>query len=112
MFVAPSTETIDTPTWHAGMYTAKNVTPYMHQLVYHIPEFLREHRAIGLNAFSCSALEKKNHLQVRQFFSQTSKGGFQKELEKSAIISILELENHSLYYRITDIPSIIKKPTV
>src|SRR4051794_14972467 len=106
MFVAPSTGVVDTPGWHAGMYTTKNVTPYMHLLVYHVPEFIRAHRTIGLNAFSCSALEKKNHLQVRQFFSKTSKDGFRKD--RSAIMGILEAENRSLYYRITDIPTVIK----
>src|SRR6266540_4106082 len=100
MFVTPSTGPFNSPTWQTGMYTTKDVTPYMHLLVYHIPEFIKEHRAIGLNAFSCSALEKKNHLQVRQFFSKTSKDGFRKD--KSAIIGILEAENRSLYYQVSD----------
>ncbi|CAG8809579.1 17570_t:CDS:1, partial [Racocetra fulgida] len=42
-----------------GLYRATDCTPYIHFLVYHIPEFIDIHKDLGLMAFSCSALEKK-----------------------------------------------------
>ena len=60
-----------------GMYSKENVTPYMHVFVYHVPEFLRYCATIGVpfTYFSCQALEKKNHQQVRLYFAKTKKGG-------------------------------------
>ena len=46
------------------------VTSYMHALVYHGWELSEKHQRWGLNAFSCCAVEKKNHNQVFYFFSQ------------------------------------------
>jgi hypothetical protein len=79
-------------------YQASDITLYMHVLVYHIPEMMRVHHHFGLAAFSCSAVEKKNHQQVSYFFKKTTKdGGIGKE-RKSAIVDILEHENRVLYF--------------
>jgi hypothetical protein len=83
----------------------------MHLLVYHIAEFIETHQEMGLGVFSCSALEKKNHMQVKQFFSKTSKDGFQNR-GKTAVMEILDMENRSLYYRIFSIPSVSPKPHI
>ncbi|UZO29709.1 uncharacterized protein OCT59_023169 [Rhizophagus irregularis] len=54
-------------------YQAGDITPYMHVLVYHVPEMMRIHQKFGLAAFSCSAVEKKNHQQVSHFFKKQQK---------------------------------------
>ncbi|GET54240.1 hypothetical protein GLOIN_2v1799695 [Rhizophagus irregularis DAOM 181602=DAOM 197198] len=51
-----------------GLYRPKDVTPYMHVLVHHLPEFMEQHQKFGLSAFSCAFVEKKNHDQVSAFF--------------------------------------------
>ncbi|GBC07443.1 hypothetical protein RclHR1_07480003 [Rhizophagus clarus] len=43
----------------SSFYQTSDITPYMHVLVYHIPEMMHIHRRFGLAAFSCSAVEKK-----------------------------------------------------
>ena len=67
-------------------YQASDITPYMHVLVYHIPEMMRIHHHFGLAAFSCSAVEKKNHQQVSYFFKKTTKDGGTGKGRKSAIV--------------------------
>jgi hypothetical protein len=79
-------------------YQASDITPYMHVLVYHIPEMMRVHHHFGLAAFSCSAVEKKNHQQVSYFFKKTTKDGGTGKGRKSAIVDILEHENRVLYF--------------
>ncbi|CAB4429045.1 unnamed protein product [Rhizophagus irregularis] len=79
-------------------YQASDITPYMHVLVYHIPEMMRIHHHFGLAAFSCSAVEKKNHQQVSYFFKKTTKDGGTGKGRKSAIVDILEHENRVLYF--------------
>ena len=54
----------DAHTWlhqflDSNFYQTNDITPYMHVLVYHIPEMMYIHRQFGLAAFSCSAVEKK-----------------------------------------------------
>ncbi len=71
--------------------------PYMHVLIYHISEMMYIHRQFGLAAFSCSAVEKKNHQQVSYFFRKTTKDGGGKR-RKLAIVDILEYENRVLYF--------------
>jgi hypothetical protein len=72
-------------------YQASNITPYIHVLVYHIPEIMRIHHHFG------SAVEKKNH-QVSYFFKKTTKDGGTGKERKSAIVDILEHENRVLYF--------------
>ncbi|PKC62344.1 hypothetical protein RhiirA1_397698 [Rhizophagus irregularis] len=91
-------------------YQASDITPYMHVLVYHIPEMMRIHHNFGLAAFSCSAVEKKNHQQVSHFFKRTTKDGGTGKGRKSAIIDILEYENRLLYFKNHDEIDLIQLP--
>ncbi|RHZ67232.1 hypothetical protein Glove_302g9 [Diversispora epigaea] len=105
----------DTHAWlhqflNSDFYQASDITPYLHVLVYHIPEMIKIHNHFGLAAFSCSAVEKKNHQQVSHFFKKTTKdggGGKNGKGRKSAILDILEHENRMLYfYNCNEIESI------
>ena len=40
-------------------YQKSDITPYMHVLVYHIPEMMRIYCHFGLTAFFCLAVKKK-----------------------------------------------------
>ena len=76
MFLTPSQGNPNNPkTFTRGLYLPSQVTPYIHALVYHGWEFLEKHKRWGLKAFSCSAVEKKNHNQVLTFFCKTLKNG-------------------------------------
>ena len=68
LFLTPSQGEPNTITFKMGLYRPKDVTPYMHILVHHLPEFMEQHRKFGLGAFSCAPVEKKNHDQVSSFF--------------------------------------------
>ena len=59
---------------------------------------IKIHNHFGLAAFSCSAVEKKNHQQVSHFFKKTTKDGGGGKGRKSAIVNILEYENRVLYF--------------
>ncbi|GET00608.1 hypothetical protein GLOIN_2v1728867 [Rhizophagus clarus] len=63
----------------------------------------------GLSAFSCSAVEKKNHMQVCLYFQNTLKDGGNKNSQKSAILEMLEYENRQLYFDSNSVPSFLKK---
>ena len=69
-FLAPSQGQLNRNNFVRGMYRIQDITPYIHILVNHVPEFLDIHSDFGLVAFSCSAIEKKNHLQVLLVFSK------------------------------------------
>ncbi|CAG8799411.1 13100_t:CDS:2, partial [Gigaspora margarita] len=58
-FLAPSQGEPNKSNFIQGMYRIQDITPYIHILVNHIPEFLDIHNNFGLAAFSCSAIEKK-----------------------------------------------------
>ncbi|PKY33341.1 hypothetical protein RhiirB3_494633, partial [Rhizophagus irregularis] len=45
------------------LYMPSDITPYMHVLVCHMSEFMEKHKQFGIKAFSCAAVEKKNHQQ-------------------------------------------------
>ena len=82
----------------------------MHVLVYHVPEMMRIHQKFGLAAFSCSAVEKKNHQQVSHFFKKTTKDGGVGKGRKSAIVNILEYENRVLYFNNHNMVDLIRLP--
>ncbi|CAG8696722.1 44185_t:CDS:2 [Gigaspora margarita] len=77
-------------TFVRGLYRPNDITPYIYTLVYHIPEFLNLHSNFGLIGFSCSAVEKKNHQHVVHFFQKTLKDSGGENINKSAIIEIME----------------------
>lgn len=93
-----------------GLYNASDVTPYMHVLVYHVHEFMSIHQKFGLKSFSCSPVEKKNHMQINKFFNKTLKDGGNSN-RKPAIYEIMESENRQVYYLINNVPSATTKPT-
>ena len=83
--------------YELGLYSKENVTPYMHVFAYHVPEFLRLCTSISIpfSFFSCQALEKKNHQQVRLYFAKTKKGGG--KVYCAAVREIVEIENMEFY---------------
>src|SRR6185437_14019632 len=76
-----------------GLYQPSDITPYIHVLVYHVPEFVKIHKEFGLSSFSCSAVEKKNHQQSTFFFRQTLKDGGNPNQNTCAIKEIMNYEN-------------------
>jgi hypothetical protein len=109
-FLAPSIGHPNKSGFIRGMYRIQDITPYMHVLVNHTAEFLEIHRAFGLTAFSCSAVEKKNHMQICLYFQNTLKDGGHENSRKSAILEILEYENRQLYFTSNNVPNFFKKP--
>ena len=73
-------------------------------MVYHGWELLDKHKVWGLKAFSCSAVEKKNHNQVSSFFRKTLKNGGDPLKRKFAIQEIVEYENRTLYFTYNPLP--------
>ncbi|RGB29381.1 hypothetical protein C1646_766696 [Rhizophagus diaphanus] len=74
-FLAPSKGHPNRSNFIRGMYQIQDITPYIHVLVNHVAEFIEIHHEFGLTAFSCSAVEKKNHIQVCLYFRNTLKEG-------------------------------------
>ena len=109
-FLAPSTGHPNRSNFVRGMYRIQDVTPYIHVLVNHVVEFLEIHREFRLAAFSCSAIEKKNHMHVCLYFQNTLKDGGHENSRKSAILEILEHENRQLYFALNEIPSFFEVP--
>jgi len=93
-----------------GLYRSSDVTPYIHVLVSHVWEFMFIHQRWGLNAFSCSAVEKKNYDQVCYFFRKTLKNGGNFQNKTSAIHEILEHENRLLFYAQNNVSLSYSKP--
>lgn len=48
----------------------QNITPYIHILCFHIPEFIQKYK--NLNLFSMQGMEKRNHFSKINFFRQTN----------------------------------------
>ena len=60
---------LDAKSWlqcFLSIYQTKNVTPYMHLMVSHLPEFLRIHGSISM--FTQQGLEKLNDVYTQFFF--------------------------------------------
>jgi hypothetical protein len=105
LFLTPSQgDPTNSKTFIQGLYLPSQITPYIHALVYHGWKLLEKHKTWGLKAFSCSAVEKKNHNQVSSFFRKTLKNGGDPLKRKSAIQEIIEYENRTLYYTYNPLP--------
>ncbi len=105
LFLTPSQgDPSDSRTFVQGLYLPNQITPYIHALVYHGWELLQKHQRWGIKAFSCSAVEKKNHNQVLTFFRKTLKNGGNLLKRKSAIQEIIEYENRTLYFTYNPLP--------
>ncbi len=46
-----------------AMYSSSDVTPYLHAMVWHWPQLMQRH-GLPIASFSCSGLEKKNHMRA------------------------------------------------
>ncbi len=110
LFLTSSEGELNSDTFKEGLYRPKDVTPYIHVLVHHIPEFMKQHQKFGLCAFSCAPVEKKNHDQVSAFFRKTMKDGGKGAERKSAIFEILHYENRSMYFAQKDTIDKYSKP--
>ena len=100
----------NTSSFICDLYMPKDVTSYMHVLIYHVHEMMAIHKPFGLNSFSCSAVERKNHDHVLFFFRCTMKDGGKEMNRKSAIWNILEFENRVLYFFKNILPNTLKLP--
>ena len=58
---------------NSGIYQAKDVTPYMHALFCHVPEFLSMY--CNLNFFNQQGMEKYNDLASKDYFRSTNHRG-------------------------------------
>src|SRR5205085_11456368 len=94
-----------------GLYRPNDVTPYIHVMVYHVPEFLDLNHEFKMRGFSYSAVEKKNHQQVSYFFQKSLKNGGPEGIRKSAILEIVDHDNRELFFYSNDVPSFFEKET-
>ena len=65
-----SDDVTDWLTLFLSVYQTKHVTPYIHLLVHHIPEFLSLHG--NLAPYSQQGLEKKNNIITKDYFKSTN----------------------------------------
>jgi len=108
-FLTPSIGDPEDSDFIKGLYRPADITPYMHVLVWHVKEFMEKYNQWGIKSFSCSPVEKKNHMHVSFFFRKTMKDGG-KVNPKAAIVEILEEENRSLYELSCNVPSTYDRP--
>ncbi|XP_022796783.1 uncharacterized protein LOC111335191 [Stylophora pistillata] len=80
-----------------GLLFHQDVTPYIHALVYHVPQFLE--KCGGLSIFNCQPVEKKNHQQSRMFHQGTQKGGRKSSYTKQ----VMEKEYRKIYARVNNL---------
>ena len=89
------------------------MTPYIHALVYHVPEMLARCAAMGipLRFFSAEPVEGKNHVHVHRFFASTHRdGGWPGE---SAEVELMQIERRLFYDTyVLSLPSEASKPHV
>ncbi|CAG8499084.1 4529_t:CDS:2, partial [Scutellospora calospora] len=87
-----------------GLYLPIHITPYIHFLIFHRWELYQKHNRWGLKAFSCSAVEKKNHMHVSFFFRKTAMNGGNLLKRNAATIEILEYESRNLFFAYNNLP--------
>lgn len=74
LYMLPAVGTPGTPDYVPGMFSADDVTPYMHSVLAEMLFFIGTYGSLKL--FSCFSLEAKNGMQTTDFFRTTSKGGW------------------------------------
>jgi hypothetical protein len=82
----------DTQSWFElflSIYPAKHVTPYMHALLWHVPEFLELYGKI--HPFTQQGLEKLNDKTTKDFFRSTNQRGI------DALFQLVEKRNRMEY---------------
>lgn len=72
------------------LYHASNMTPYIHTMMNHVPEFMRIHHSIV--PFTQQGLEKYNDVMTKQYFRATNHDG-------KALKQIMEKQNCLEYLR-------------
>ncbi|GES76502.1 hypothetical protein GLOIN_2v1488228 [Rhizophagus clarus] len=82
---------------------------YIHVLCNHVAKFLEIHHEFGLVAFSCSAVKKKNYMQICLYFQITLKDDGNENSQKSVILEMLEDENWQLYFVLNRVPDFFEK---
>ena len=93
-----------------GLYLPSDVISYIHVLVYYVSDMMRNHKNWGLKAFSCAAVEKKNHQHVSYFFCKTLKNGGQCANGYLSIKQLLYHENKTLYYTYNNHDELLAHP--
>lgn len=73
------------------IYHASNVTPYIHAMMNHVPEFMRLHHSIV--PFTQQGLEKYNDVMTKQYFRATN------HHDSKALTQIMEKQNRLEYLR-------------
>ncbi|CAG8538780.1 16882_t:CDS:2, partial [Racocetra persica] len=65
-FSRPTIGKFNSPNQQQGMYSKKNVIPYMHMLAQHMPKFMRnlKNKGLLLRLFSTSSLKKKKIMNM------------------------------------------------
>ncbi|XP_048575757.1 uncharacterized protein LOC116617653 isoform X2 [Nematostella vectensis] len=81
----------------------EDVIPYIHVLVYHVPQFLEIHGTI--HQFNCQTVEKKNHMQNKTFHRGSQKGG----KNSNYTVQIMERENRKLFSRENNLERVKRK---
>ena len=95
---APSTGDHTSASFKRGMYPGC-VTPYIHALVYHVPEMFKRCQGMGipLRWMSAEPVEGKNHIHVHRFFASTHRdGGWPGD---SAEVELMDIERRLFYNR-------------
>ena len=82
----------------------KKITPYIHALFYHVPEFIQKHK--NLNLFQTQALEKLNDVRKTHYFRNTNKKNeafIEQLIEKANRLEFINLDGtlNDLFVRIT-----------
>lgn len=77
-----------------NIYGAKNITPYMHAFVFHMPEFINLHG--NINRYNLQGLEKLNDITTQIYHRSSNK-------KETFLKQILEKRNRQEFYLINSI---------
>jgi hypothetical protein len=86
-----------------GMYSARDVTPYIHMLTCHIVPQIADHGS--LRQYSCQTIEHVNHVNQLVFFRMTARGG-----GKAKTSFIKQPETHIMNYHLRQQHFRVTKP--
>ncbi|RIB25671.1 hypothetical protein C2G38_2165401 [Gigaspora rosea] len=92
-----------------GQPNRSNFICGMYRIICHVHELINIHQEFEIAAFDCSAIEKKNHLQVCLCFQSTLKDGGHENYRRSYILEILEHKNRELFFQLSEVPNYFKK---
>ena len=82
----------------------KKITPFIHALFYHVPEFIQKHKNLSL--FQTQAFEKLNDVRKTHYFRNTNKKNeafIEQLVEKANRLEFINLDGtlNDLFVRIT-----------